>query len=275
MSIRGNPDGTGTPLVGDAPEALVPTPSHREYEVNKTAGHNTIIYDTHHGVKRHVPLIESTKTDIHRAVEDSDPARLADLLDTDLKEKIDQQNCEGTTALHYSVMMSTTGAKYGQKDPDRIACCQLLIEAGANLDIAGQWGQTALQLACISLYPAVECTKMLVDARADLCHIDQWGGTAIHSCAYGTRTMQLKEVMKHPNYEKAKEIINSTNETALQVAVGIYEKQEKKVELAPCHCEVRMLLETGKGLPGPDEEALEKASAKARKQAEAKAAKAK
>jgi len=245
--------------MGEAPAA----------EENVSAAKTSIIYPTHHGVARHVPLVESTKTDIHRAVEASDPAKLADLLATPLKEKIDQQNHMGFTALHFSVMMSTTGVHYGRGDPDRIACCQLLIEAGANVDIPGQWGQSALQLACMSLYPAVEVTKMLVDARANLCHTDQWGGTAIHSCAHLTHALQLKELMKHPDFEKAKAIVSATGETALQVAIDIYEKQQAKVELAPRHSEVRMLLEKGEGLPGPDWDKLEKLSEKARKQATA------
>ena len=252
MSIRSNPDGTTQPIVTDGPDAVVPTPSERQYEAKKYDG-GIYIYPTHNGVKRHVPLIESSKTDIHRAVEASDPARLADLLDTSLKEKIDQQNCEGQTALHFACMMSTYGEKYGQKDPDRIACCQLLIEHGANVDIPGQWNQTALQIACMSLYPAVECTAMLVEAKANLLHQDDWGCTALHCCAYGTRTLQLKELMKHPDFEKAKAIKSKTNETATDIAVQVYKKQEEKVELAPCHCEVRMLFETGKGLPGPGE----------------------
>mmetsp|Transcript_39843 Transcript_39843/g.105253 ORF Transcript_39843/g.105253 Transcript_39843/m.105253 type:complete len:273 (-) Transcript_39843:384-1202(-) len=257
MSIRNGPDSEPIPLVGDGPDDIVGMPAHREYEINKTADKKCIIYPTHHGVKNHVPLIMSSKTDIINAVLESDPATLADLLETSSKEKIDHQDLVGFTALHYSCMMSTTGVNYGRKDPDRIACCELLIQAGANLDIPGQWGQTAIQLACISLYPAVECTSMLVNAKANIMQQDEFGGTPLHSCAGMTKTLQLKELMKHPDYEKAKAIKNKEGKTATEIAVEVYEKQEKKVELAPYHCEVRMLFETGKGLPGaPNAEEL-------------------
>ena len=252
MSIRGQGDAPPLPLVGDGPEAIVPTPSHREYEVSKVAGRTIIDYATHHGVPRHVPLCESSKTAIHKAVEASDPATLCDLLETDLKEKIDQQNYEGFTALHYAAMMSTTGEKYGQRDPDRIACCQLLIEAGAKLDIPGQWGQTPLQIAAMSHYPAVEVIKMLVDAKANILHTDEFGGTAVHCAAYQARTMQLKELLKHPDAFKAAAIVNKEGDTALSIAERVYKTQEQKVELSPHHCEAKLLLEGKPGLSGAD-----------------------
>ena len=283
MSVR-SVDGEAVPLVGDQPGALVPTPTPEPYATHDSKSlAGTKIYDTHHGVKRHVPLVESTKTDLHRATEDSDPARLADLLETDLVAKIDHQNWEGFTALHYAVMMSTTGQNYGRGDPDRIACCKLLIDAGADLNVPGQWAQAPLYLATISHYPAVECVGYLVEARADICQTDEYGGTAIHGAVYGTHVQTLKGLMQHPDFETAKAVVNHDKKTALDLAIEIYDRQKKKVEsgrleraphaciharassrawhahatcaqveLAPCHCEVRMLLETGKGLDGPE-----------------------
>jgi hypothetical protein len=269
MSIRAGPNGEAIPLVGEEPGAIVgkPTPPpYQEWDSKDLRGIR--IYDTHHGVKRHVPLVESSKTDIHRAVEASDPARLADLLETELKAKIDHQNCEGFTALHYACMMSTYGANFGRADPDRIACAKLLIDAGADLNVRGQWGHTALHEAALSHYPAVEVTKYLVDAGADLLVLDDYGGTAVHCASQVSHCAQLKELMKHADFDKAKAIVNKEGNTAISIAVDVYEKNEKKVQLAPVFCEVRMLLETGKGFES-GEEALAKAQ-KAKEKAEKK-----
>ena len=81
--------------------------------------------------------------------------------------------------------------------------------------------------------------------------IDDYGGTAIHGAAYGTHVMTLKELMRHPDFEKAKAVVNKDRKTALDIAIDVYDAQEKKVELAPSHSELRMLLETGKGLDAP------------------------
>ena len=58
--------------------------------------------------------------------------------------------------------------------------------------------------------------------------------------------------MKHPDYEAAQKVVNKESLTALKYSEEIYQKQEKKVELSPAHCEVKMLLEGKGGLPGPD-----------------------
>ena len=46
-------------------------------------------------------------------------------------------------------------------------------------------------------------------------------------------------------------MVNKDRKTALDIAIDVYDAQEKKVELAPSHSELRMLLETGKGLDAP------------------------
>ena len=190
--------------------------------MNTTAAKITIIHPTHHRVKNHVPLMESTKTDLHRAVDNSDPATLTDLLATPLKDQIDHQNHMGFTALHLSAMTSSVGLQYGAADPDRIACCKLLIEAGANVNIPGQWGQTALHIASMSLYPAVQVSKYLVDARADLLAVDDWGCTCLHSCAYLAHPDQLKVLMTHPDFEAAKPIAANISINKPGLAVRFY-----------------------------------------------------
>jgi len=160
MSIR-SVDGKPVPLVGDG--NLVPTPSPPKYETHAPgeAEKKTIIYKTHHGKPNHVPLSESSKTELHRAVLKSDPATLADLLeDPTIKAKIDAQDIFGHTALHLACQTTTTGTKRGQKDPNTIACAQLLIEQGANTNLAtteDQWSQTPLMFCVSSLCTHSAC----------------------------------------------------------------------------------------------------------------------
>lgn len=251
MSVRGNPDGTTTPIV----DAVVPKPTPPEYEIHKEAD-PIKIYPTHNGVKRHVPLCESSKSNIMRAVMNSDPARLADLLD-DPNEKalIDHLEWQGFHALHFTCQTTTTGTRYGLADHDCIACGKMLIDAGCNVNVHAREGQgyTPLMFAAMSHYPAVEMCRYLIDAGADLFALDDYGGTALHATAYGSKVEQLKVLRTHPDFEKALAIKNNDGLTALDVAIDIYKKQKEKVQLAPCHCEVRCLLATGKGFPGPDE----------------------
>ena len=221
-------------------------------------GKKDTIYQTHHGVKNHVPTCESSKSDIMRAVEASDPGKLADLLDDPAqKAMIDHQDWQGFTALHFASMTTTSGTKFGQADPACIACAKLLIDNGANLNIAAfdSWNYTPLMLAAMSHYPAVEVCGYLIAAGVDIMRRDSFGGTALHALAYGSKVAQLKVLVTHPDFEKALPIKNKEGKTALDIAVEVYTRQESKVELAPCHCEARLLLATGKGFPGPQEKA--------------------
>jgi len=222
-------------------------------EDNMTAAKSVTIYPTHHGVKNHVPLCESSKSEIMRAVEASDPAKLADLLDIPAqKATINKQDWQGFTALHFASMTTTTGVKYGQADPGCIACAKLLIDNGASTDLPAfdNWNYTPLMLATMSHYPAVEVVGYLIAAGADLTALDAFGGTALHAAAYGSKVAQLKVLTTHPDFEKALTIKNRQGKTALDIALEVYKRQEEKVELAPNHCETRLLLATGKGFPG-------------------------
>ena len=268
MSIR-NVNGEAVPLVGDG--NLVPTPTPPPYATHEPGAlTNPIkIYPTHNGVKRHVPLSESSKTDLHRAtssVNGSDPVRLAELLaDPAMKAKIDHQDMFGFTALHMACQTTTTGEKRGQKNPDTIACAEILIGAGANVNIKvtdDQWGYTPLHFAVSSLYPQVEICQMLIDAGVDLCATDVYGNTPLHNAAMGTHVAQLKVLTKHPDWEKALAIKNKEGKTALQIAEEVVERQTKKVEKAPSHDECRMLLATGKGFEQLDEAATKKKASK-------------
>ena len=213
----------------------------------------------HHGIKRYathgiplyVPLSESSKTDLIRAVEACDPARLADLLDEPThKAKIDAQDLFGFSALHRACQTMTSGVKLGQKSPEGIACAQMLIEHGANVNLHTtdeQWSQTPLHLAVSSLAPQDEICRMLVDANVDLCAVDTYGGTPLHNAAMGTHVAQLRVLVTHPNFDAAKLVVNKEGKTALELAEGVVAKQAKKVERGPNHDECRMLLATGKG----------------------------
>jgi len=152
-------------------------------------------------------------------------------------------------------MTTTTGTKYGQADPDCIACAKMLIDNGAKTDLQAfdNWGYTPLMLAAMSHYPATEVIGFLIDAGVNIMQVDHFGGTALHAAAYGSKVAQLKVLVTHPDFENALPLKNKEGLTALDIAVGVYKRQEGKVELAPCHCEARLLLATGKGFPGAGE----------------------
>jgi len=252
MSIRGNADGTGTPLVGDG--NVVPTPTPGPYATHDAAALHSKsikIMPTHSGRPVHVPLCESSKTDIHRAVRTGDPAALADLLEKPgMKEKIDAQDMFGFTALHMACQTVTTGSLRGLGHPGTIACGKVLIDAGASVNVhttEDQWAQTPLHLAVSSLYPQVEICGYLIDAKVDLCAVDVYGCTALHNAAMGTHLAQLRVLTAHPDWEAAVAVKNKRGETALQLADEVVKRQTKKVEIGPNHDEVRMLLATRKG----------------------------
>jgi len=195
-------------------DTLVGTPDPQPYEVNED--HKSSIRITHKNP--YVPLCESWKTDLQRAVDNSDPERLAEILETDLKSEIDKQGPDGECALHTSVTCSARGPLFGTKEPKRIACCELLLKHGANPNVRGAFGQTPLALASISHYPAVETTQMLVNAKADLLLLDDFGCTPMHMAAIGHHLLQLKILLTHPDAEEAKMIIDKEGNTPLMRA---------------------------------------------------------
>ena len=252
MSARLNADGTATEIAGD----IAPTPNPPAY-AEAEAKPSTIIYKSHGGRPNHVPLCESSKNDLHRAVRDSDPAKLADLLaDPAMLAKINDADMFGFRPLHLACQTTTTGPKLGAKDPDCIACAELLISAGADVNVQtteDQWSQTPLMLAVSSLYPHVEVCEMLLGVNVDLCVTDVYGNTALHNAAMGTHVAQLKVLAKHPDWEKATAIKNKSGETALQLAEEVCRKQEAKVEKGPNHDECKMIFETRRGFEQLDE----------------------
>lgn len=205
------------------------------------------------GEKVHVPLCESSKTDLHRAVDNSDPELLEQLLATKTID-INAQSWDLSTALLISVRASKGGAELGTREPLRIACCKLLIEAGANLDVKGQWGQTALAVASMSGYPAVECCEMLVNAGADIMMLDDFGCTAVHCAAMGGHELQLKELLKHPDAQKAVVHVDNEGMTALGRAEQLL-KRDAHTHLVPSYCRVKQMCVPGwKPAPASDSE---------------------
>jgi ankyrin repeat protein len=66
-----------------------------------------------------------------------------------------------------------------EKAPD---CCEVLIVAGAKLELADKCGLTALFIAIQLKH--VDCCKVLLEAGANIHHIDKFGRTALMTAVY-------------------------------------------------------------------------------------------
>ena len=132
---------------GGVVEPMIPkhvgTPEPPPYKTAEVTSGGIKVY------KKFVPLCESSKTDLHRAVDQNAPDELAALLEKGELD-IDHQSYDGTTALMTSVQNGNYGAKFGMKEPLRIRCCELLLAKGANMNLRGPFGHTALHLAAMS-----------------------------------------------------------------------------------------------------------------------------
>ena len=132
---------------GGVVEPMIPkhvgTPDPPSYATAEPSSGGIKIY------KQFVPLCESSKTDLHRAVDASAPDELMALLEKGGLD-IDHQSYDGTSALMISVQNSNRGAQFGMKEPLRIRCCELLLAKKANMNLRGPFGHTALHLAAMS-----------------------------------------------------------------------------------------------------------------------------
>ena len=212
MSVQADPGGPVAPLEkdGDLLETQAQPPSEAPAAApKKFPNMGTLkIYPSHNGVKRHVPLRESSKSDLHRAVDASDPTRLAELLATDLKLKIDQQNCDGNTALHLACQTSTTGACFGRKDPARITCAKLLIEAGGSALLAETdelIGAEQYVLQSVSDYPtAVSFLRLVGRFQAHAArHHTSPGTTNLSQRTRGGPRLPLTSVVTRASSQRA------------------------------------------------------------------------
>jgi len=191
------PDVVGTPNVPDG-----------SYEVAQAKDYaGTKIYSTY------VPLCESSKSEFHKAVCDRDNVKVKALLEQGT-DTIDQQDFLGDTALHCSTISGHTGTMRGRHDEERTDCARMLIEAGANVNVAGQWGHTPLHLAALG---NIEAIKMLIKAKADITLTDSYGGNPLHVAAKG-KPEALQILLSHPDVAEAQLMKNKQGETPLDTA---------------------------------------------------------
>ena len=223
-------------------------------------------------------------SELHNAVENGDEVYLAEMLSYgDLRKRVNELDSAGHAPLHLCCMSQTRDPeRYGMKEAGKIECAKMLIAAGADVNIRGPGANTPMHIAANAHYPQVEIIEMLIEAGADIKAVDEFGDTPIHRTVVqhrdGAHPSVILVLMKHADFNEAKLIVNRNKKTAVQIAVELYvEMKEEYNNLTPAHCEVRtetqttlagrshahthptalprqvrMLLETGKGLPGLD-----------------------
>jgi hypothetical protein len=202
--------GAATPLVPN----VVDAPAPREYEVaTLEPGGIKLVWSA----ARHVPLCESSKSRFHRAVDANDPLRMQELL-AESNEGIDAVDMYGFTALHCTAFCAKRGADFGRAEPERVAMCKMLVEAGADLDVRGQFGQTVLQLACVAPTPQDKMIEFLVSRGASLLQLDDYGATAAHCAAMGGRASAVEKLTQHPDFAAALHIADGEGFTPKQRA---------------------------------------------------------
>ena len=223
-------------------------------------------------------------SELHNAVENGDEVYLAEMLSYgDLRKRVNELDSAGHAPLHLCCMSQTRDPeRYGMKEAGKIECAKMLIAAGADVNIRGPGANTPMHIAANAHYPQVEIIEMLIEAGADIKAVDEFGDTPIHRTVVqhrdGAHPSVILVLMKHADFNEAKLVVNRNKKTAVQIAVELYvEMKEEYNNLTPAHCEVRtetqtrtrqtldahthqtalprqvrMLLETGKGLPGLD-----------------------
>ena len=224
-------------------------------------------------------------SELHNAVENGDEVYLAEMLSYgDLRKRVNELDSAGHAPLHLCCMSQTRDPeRYGMKEAGKIECAKMLIAAGADVNIRGPGANTPMHIAANAHYPQVEIIEMLIEAGADIKAVDEFGDTPIHRTVVqhrdGAHPSVILVLMKHADFNEAKLLVNRNKKTAVQIAVELYvEMKEEYNNLTPAHCEVRtetqtntlagrshahthqtalprqvrLLLETGKGLPGLD-----------------------
>ena len=115
---------------------------------------------------------------------------------------MDQQDYFGYTA-HISTSAGST--ERGQKDPDRIMCCELLIQAGANLNVHGQWGQTPCRSPRARAATQTSSAASSSSTREPISSSRISGRNPLHSAASGA-SFAAAELLLHPDAEEAKKM---------------------------------------------------------------------
>uniref|UniRef100_A0A7S4F3I6 Uncharacterized protein n=1 Tax=Chrysotila carterae TaxID=13221 RepID=A0A7S4F3I6_CHRCT len=157
--------------------------------------------------------IEATP-ELHRAVGASDSNALKAALKG--KVPIDTKDLAGNTALHVAASVGNkVGSELGRKDLGKLACIELLLQHGASVGMAGQWGQTPLHCATLQNLP--EAVQMLLSAGADVSAQDEFGQTALHVAACGAPET-LARLLKADGAAVALKLKDKENRTPLECA---------------------------------------------------------
>jgi len=191
---------------------------------------------------KYVPICDSSKSDVHHAVIDSDPEKLKKILE-ESTANVNAQDWVGDTPMHIAVVSGKHGSERGMADEGRIECLRLLLANGANPDIQGQYGQYPMHLAALA--PATQIIKMMVEAKASILVTDQWGQTPVHTAAKG-KNEQLEFLAAHPDIKDALEVMDNEGMTPLERAKEHQKKTAWPVQADFC---VRTLTELTEGKP--------------------------
>ena len=142
-------------------------------------------------------------------------AKLSSMIANDTS-LVDLQDDVGNTALHLCAKQLKN--EFDTNDGKRKAA-SVLIEAGADLTLVDQFGQTALCLSAMTEEPNGGITKLLCDggARVDLCE-PQFGNTALHWAAFGGLPQVLEPMLTASGMAEAFSMQNKEGKTPLMLA---------------------------------------------------------
>jgi len=136
---------------------------------------------------------------------------------------INQQNSVGQTALH---MMAKFNAYRAEETVLKKEVAQLLLDAGARVDIVDDHGNTPMHIACMTAEPLGGITDKLCAAGASITDPEKmFGFTPLHWAAQTGLPDVIRPLLDLPNITEALEVQGKDGSKPLDLAIQGAEKK--------------------------------------------------